>query len=249
MFRSEKVNVVMDEGRFPRGHVGIILLAAEQITDSDAMRILPEGVGVHFNRVKMPLEVTVENLLSAGVNLPEAAKWLVPGVHLKAIGYGCTSGSLCIGEEFAKKQLMTRPDTDAATTMITGVIHGLHAVGARRIAVATPYLDAVNEQEAKYLKDWGFEITNMQGMNLVNDFDIAAVAPDFIRAYARSVDTPDAEAIFISCGALRSMEIAEALEEETGKPVITSNQAFLWDLFRTAGIGDRIAGCGRLFRI
>ena len=74
------------------------------------------------------------------------------------------------------------------------------------------------------------------------------VRPDHLAAFARSVDTPDAEAVFISCGALRSLDIVEALERELGKPVICSNQAMMWHVLRLSGIADRIDGFGTLLR-
>jgi maleate isomerase len=74
------------------------------------------------------------------------------------------------------------------------------------------------------------------------------VSPAFILDMALQLDRPDADAIFISCGALRSVDIIEALEEKTGKPVITSNQALAWDALRLAGIDNRIDGFGRLLR-
>src|SRR5699024_4107338 len=57
---------------------------------------------------------------------------------------------------------------------------------------------------------------------------------------AASVDRPEADAVFISCGALRSIDIIEELEQKFGKPVISSNQAMMWDMLRLAGINDRI---------
>lgn len=61
-------------------------------------------------------------------------------------------------------------------------------------------------------------------------------------------DRPDADAIFISCGALRSIDVVDALERQLGKPVICSNQAMMWDMLRLAGVEDRIEGYGRLLR-
>jgi maleate isomerase len=77
---------------------------------------------------------------------------------------------------------------------------------------------------------------------------MARVTPDYLLNYGAEVDQPEADAIFISCGALRSVEIIDALEERTGKPVVTSNQAMLWDCLRLAGVNDRMDGLGRLFR-
>jgi maleate isomerase len=74
------------------------------------------------------------------------------------------------------------------------------------------------------------------------------VAPDFIKEYALSIDNPDAEAIFMSCGALRSLEVVDEIEKAVKKPVIVSNQAMIWETLRLAGIQDRIEGYGRLLR-
>ena len=74
------------------------------------------------------------------------------------------------------------------------------------------------------------------------------VTPAFLAEMAGGLDRPDADAIFISCGALRSIEIIDELEARTGKPVVTSNQALAWHALRLAGIADRIEGHGRLLR-
>ena len=52
----------------------------------------------------------------------------------------------------------------------------------------------------------------------------------------------------MSCGALRTLDVVDALEAEIGKPVICSNQAMIWETLRIAGIDDRIAGYGRLLK-
>jgi maleate isomerase len=66
--------------------------------------------------------------------------------------------------------------------------------------------------------------------------------------FARGLDRPEADTIFISCGALRTIEVIDALEAASGKPVVASNQAMAWDCLRLAGIDDRIEGYGRLLR-
>lgn len=247
-YKSEKVDVRFDAGRLWRGHIGVVLLAMEQTVDMDVLKIIPEGIGVHFGRVKMPNICTKANLIEAGNYLPEAASLIVPELQLDSIGYGCTSGTFTIGGDFAKSQLLKRGNVEHATTMFTAVVDALNALGVKKIAIATPYLDELNEVEGQYMTELGFEITNLQGMNLLLDTDIVRVSTDFIKEFAKSVDTPDAEALFISCGALRSVDIIEELEAELGKPVVTSNQAFSWSLLRTGGFTDQIDGYGKLLR-
>ncbi len=94
----------------------------------------------------------------------------------------------------------------------------------------------------------GFDILDIQGLNITNDAEMVKVTPDFIKEFALSIDRQDAEAIFISCGALRSIDVVDEIEEMVGKPVIVSNQAMIWETLRLAGIKDVIDGYGSLLR-
>jgi maleate isomerase len=153
-----------------------------------------------------------------------------------------------IGEGTVLAELRKGAPYAEATSLITGVLCALRALQAKRIAVATPYLDEINRREGDYLKSAGFEIAGIQGLKLEKDSDMVRVRPEFIAEFATCADTPDADALFISCGALRSLEIVDRLEQKLSKPVICSNQAMMWDVLRRAGINDRIEGYGRLLR-
>jgi maleate isomerase len=72
------------------------------------------------------------------------------------------------------------------------------------------------------------------------------VAPDYITEFALAQDHPDADAIFVSCGALRTLDVIAEIEARAGKPAICSNQAMIWDCLRLAGIDDRFESYGRL---
>jgi maleate isomerase len=144
---------------------------------------------------------------------------------------------------------LRRPDpARKATTLLSGVIEGLRALAARRIVVGTPYLDEINRLEQGYLEARGFEVLDIQGLNLTYDTEMNAVTPAYLADFARAIDRPEADAVFISCGALRTIEVIDEIEAALGKPVVASNQAMLWHCLRLAGIDDRIEGYGRLFR-
>jgi maleate isomerase len=121
-------------------------------------------------------------------------------------------------------------------------------MGARRLAVVTPYRDELNSHIAGHLLSKGFEIAAFEGLNLDYDHQMVRVAPDYIAEFARTVDTPDADAVLISCGALRSIDVVDEIEADIGKPVICSNQAMLWHVLRLAGVDDHLEGLGNLFR-
>ncbi|WNK01565.1 Asp/Glu racemase [Thalassospiraceae bacterium LMO-JJ14] len=245
---SKPFDIVFDAGRHPLAKLGFILLATEQTVQDDMIAICPPGVGVHFARVDNPDSITNESLSAIAPDLTRAARTILPDGSLDVVSYACTSGSLVLGQERVEALLRDGNPNAKASSIIAAVIRALQAVGARKIVVATPYLDEINTAEKAYLQDRGFDVLDIQGLNLEKDSDMVRVSPDFIMDMALQLDRPDADAIFISCGALRSVDVIEALEEKTGKPVITSNQALAWDALRLAGMNEKRDGYGRLLR-
>ena len=238
--------IVFDAGRHPRAKIGYVLLATEQTVQDDVLTLRPEGVGIHFARAAIPDSITNATLAAQKDLLAPCAATLLPDGSLDVVAYACTSGSLVIGEDRVAVELRKGAPRAKATSIIAAVIAALRTVGARRIVVATPYLDEVNTAEKAYLERAGFEVLEIQGLNLEKDSDMVRVAPGFIRDFALSLDRPDADAIFVSCGALRTLDVIAEIEAASGKPCIASNQALAWSCLRMAGIEDRITGFGRL---
>ncbi len=241
-------NIEFDEGSHSRAKIGYVLLATEQTVQDDVIRLRPDGVGIHFTRAAIADSITNETLAAQADLLAECASLLLPDGSLDVVCYACTSGSLVIGEKRVFAELKRGAANARATSLITGVIRALKTVQAKRIAVATPYLDEVNQREIEYLEQSGFEVLSICGLNLEKDSDMVRVSAEYIAEFALSQDREDADAIFISCGALRALEVVDEIEARAGKPVICSNQAMIWDCLRLAGIEDRIEGYGRLFR-
>ncbi|MEQ9488569.1 MAG: arylmalonate decarboxylase [Alphaproteobacteria bacterium] len=246
--REWQGDIGFDAGRHHRAKIGYVLLATEQTVQDDVMRLRPDGVGIHFARAAIPDSITSETLLAQKDLLAPAAASLLPDGSLDVVCYACTSGSLVIGQETVHAELKKGAPNAKATSLIAGVIRALNAVGAKKLAVGTPYLTEVNDRETAYLEEAGFEVLSMTGLNLEKDSDMVRVTPEFLFDYAVSLDRPDADAVFISCGALRMLDVVDEIEKRIGKPVIASNQAMIWDTLRLAGIDDRIDGFGFLLR-
>jgi len=239
-------SIQFDAGRHPRAKIGYVLLATEQTVQDDVIRLKPSGVGIHFTRAAIADSITNESLSAQVDLLADCAASLLPDGSLDVVCYACTSGSLVIGEERVFAELNRGAPNARATSLISGVIKALETLQARRIVIATPYLDEVNQREVDYLEQAGFEVLSICGLNLEKDSDMVRVAPDYITEFALAQDRVDADAIFVSCGALRTLDVIAEIEARAGKPAICSNQAMIWDCLRLAGVDDRIEGFGRL---
>ena len=99
----------------------------------------------------------------------------------------------------------------------------------------------------EFLLAKGFEVLNIQGLNLATGVEMGRVTPNYWKEFALEIDLPEADAIFLSCGGIRALEVVEEIEAVIDKPVITSNQAQMWSCLRRAGIKDQLCGFGRIF--
>jgi maleate isomerase len=246
LLKQHTLNTRFDNGRHSRAKIGYVLLATEQTIQDDVMLLRPEGVGIHIARAAIPDSITSVSLAAQADLLADCASTLLPDGSLDVICYACTSGSLVIGEERVFAELNKGAPGAKATSLITAVIRALNQLKAKRIIVVTPYLDEVNLIELEYLQNVGFDVLSICGLNIEKDSDMVRVAPDFIKEFTLSQNRPDADAIFVSCGALRTLDVIGEIERLAGIPVIASNQAMIWDCLRLAGVQDQFEGYGQL---
>ncbi len=125
----------------------------------------------------------------------------------------------------------------------------MREVGAKRVAVATAYTDVVNRRLKELLAAAGVEVLALECFDLLefggpskkSEAEIIALSDS---AVAKS---DGAEAILISCGGLRTLEVAKPLEASHGIPVVSSATAAFWAALRLVGESGRLSGYGRLF--
>ena len=235
------------KGRHARGRLGFILLSTEETADDDIRAMVPPDVGVFITRVRLADPVTVQNLAAVATDLGDAAR-LLPE-NLDAIAYVCTSGSIAAGEAAVERAIRGAQPETRPLALVTCVVDALRHLGVTRVAVGTPYLDEVNRMEAAFLEGCGFEVCSMSGLGIARGRDMARIEPRDIVRLALDVCTSDCDAIFLSCTALRAVEVVDTIEEQTGRPVVTSNQALVWRMLRQIGACRSRAGPGRLFRL
>jgi maleate isomerase len=226
----------------------MIALATDLTSERDASRLIAHDEAVlHVARIAYENPTTPESLRAMGPGLSAAADLLVPGVALKAIAFACTSASVTISNEDVTAAIgKVRPGVPVVTPSSAGLA-GLRAFGARRIALLTPYLVETTEPMVAYFKSNGLEITRTGCFGLADDRQMARLDHATLIDAAVSLDTPETEALFLSCTALPAVDVIDEIEARLGKPVVSSNQASLWALRGFAGLGAPARPAGRLF--
>lgn len=205
--------------------------------DWEYWRYLPEGVWLHFTRTPY-LKKAVGVQLAREVGKPSVvarATKALTSLNPASTLYACSSGSFVHGVagERELREAMLAAGARRAVTASGAMLDALHAVGANRVAVATPYTRTLTARLTRFLEEAGFEPVSVVHLGLKSG--MSRVSRETVANLIRRACHPEADAVFLSCTALRTFGIVAELEDELETPILTSNQASLWAALDAAG--------------
>ena len=240
----------IEPGIAHRARIGLIVLASDHTIEHEWRRMLDiDGVAVYHSRIANSPTINPETLKAMEAGLTAATDVILPGVPLDVVAYGCTSGAMVIGEDKVAERIRAARPGIAVTTPITGALAAMRALGARRIALLTPYIDRINQMMRGYIEERGVGVPVMGSFNNENDNEVACIAPDSLRdAAVELAQEKSVDAVFVACTSLRLAAVVEEIEQRSGKPALSSNHAMAWHALRLAGYREPVPGFGRLFR-
>jgi maleate cis-trans isomerase len=134
-----------------------------------------------------------------------------------------------------------------AITSAQAVGRAVRALGARRVAIVSPYSDVVNDRAARYFKSkHGLDTIALEGFRATDSYAIGQLGPQNARDAFTRLDRPEIEAFVVPGGNFPTLPSIAAWEQEFKKPVVTTNQASVWAMLRAFDSADRLPGFGRL---
>ncbi|MCE7030888.1 ectoine utilization protein EutA [Jiella avicenniae] len=241
--------VSLDERPIAR-RVGLILLSTDHTTELDYARLVAsDGIGVYASRVEYANPTTPENLLAMRPRLAEAAASILPGSDLDAVCFSCSSASAVIGDAAVTEAIRAGKPGVAVVTPALAAANALTALGARRIAMLTPYLAETTRPLADYMEAKGFDLAGVTCLGFDDDRVMARITRAALVDAAVAAMPADADALFISCTALRAALVVAEIEARIGRPVVTSNQATAWECLARCGASVSHPEAGRLFSL
>ena len=228
---------------------GLIALSTDQTIEQDFNNICKNlPLDIFINRIHNQNPLTKENLLKMQDDLESVANKILPEEKVNAIAYGCTSGTIAIGEEKVKEKILLAKPGCYVTTPVTSAIKAFKKMNIKKIALFTPYPNAINKTILDYFTKKNIEVLSFASLNLNLDSEFANVDPNYILEISSKLETKNADALFISCTALPVLDIIDKLEQRIKKPVLSSNQTLIWDTIRSIGYKSSIDGYGKLFK-
>ena len=229
--------------------IGLLALSTDLTIERDFQSIchsLP--INLFVNRIHNENPLTKENLLKMYDQLESITEKILPGEKINTVAYGCTSGTIAIGEDKVKEKIQLAKPGCYVTNPISSAIKAFKLMNAKKIALFTPYPESVNRTILEYFDKKNINIISLSTFNIDLDEDIASVDSKYLLETLTKLNISDADALFVSCTALPVLEILEEVEKKIGKIVLSSNQTLIWDTLRSVGYKSAIKGYGKLLR-
>lgn len=243
----------MTDRRGWRLKLAVTVPATNTIVQPDFDDLRPEGVTNHVARIALPnmairddadFDRMVRVSLDGHADAVDRAMAAEPG----ALVVGMSSLIVWDGHEASLARLR---ELEARTGLpVTGgsfaIADALAALGARRIAILSPYMPVADRHIRGFFADLGYEVAGFVGLRCPSPVAIAETPPERLSAALDEIDGPEVEALVQFGTNLHFMRQAAEEEARRGKPVLAINAASYWRGLRLAGIEDRIEGYGRL---
>ena len=233
----------------PNPRIGVITLSTDFTIEQDFRKIchsLP--IDIFFNRIPFINPLNHENYLKMAEHIPEVSEQILPGEKIDVIAYGCTSGTIAIGEEHISSQVQKSKPEAKVTTPITAALKAFKKLNLKNIAVLTPYPKDVNVTVFDYLSKNNLTIDSFNSFNLNYDSEIAQVSLESLKESIANINLDNVDGLFVSCTALKIVDILDEVEKKFNTTVISSNQAIIWDCLRLLNIDIHVSGYGNLFK-
>ena len=233
--------------------VGMVVPSLNTIGEDDLRLFCPPEVRFHVHRIRLrhePGRVTRDNLARAHQEAVAESRFL-KDMGPDAIVFNCTGASVACGPtgDATLAERMSHELALPCTNTMVAIKRALAAVGAKRLLHVCPFADEFSGEEREALEASGFEVVKSVGLNFTDAREAARMDPQRIVEIANGhAQALDIDGVLLSCANVRAFEAVQALERSLGLPVITSNQAVLWDLLRLIGWRGDVPSGGRLFQ-
>ena len=250
-----KEDLQMNRQARAKTRIGVLVPFTKTNLEPDLMLMCPPDCSLHCQRtggydadeVPGSDEMTKLGMFDLSHDLS-----MIAGARPDAVLYGCTSATLTHGSEFDRELAMKiETETGAASLTAAGsLVAAIQALGVHRVGFASPYVGDINDKAVDFLMQNGIETVKCAniGGNL-GCYGQGKLTPDEVYHLALKADSPQAEAMILSCTDMRSVEVIEQIEYTLDKPVVTTNQAMMFCLCMKLGIPRHPGLPGRLFNL
>jgi len=237
----------------PRAVIGIMTPGPNVVVENEMMNMRPRGVINAIDRYYVPNQKINENedwsiiMRHVAQNLGDSVRRLNECL-IDHLVLGMSSQSFMGGERgsFELQANLERMSGVGVTMGAQAAEAAFKAVGAKKIALITPYYPVIEENAVSYFNSRGFEVVHVEGLKCKSIIHVASQSGAVLREAVLKADAAKPDAIIQLGTNLHFAYVAAEAERWIGKPVFAVGTAIYWHALRKLGITDQIDGFGSL---
>lgn len=228
--------------------IGLFVPSSNTTIEPEFYRALPPHVTLHVARLYLT-QIATDSIENVVRDIEVQARNLA-SADVDVIVLGATAPSFLKGLGYDREvtQRIENASGKPATTTSTALVQALDKLGVSRVALGAAYDDRVNGIAKDFLEASGIEVVNAKGLGMVDNLAVGRLDDSSALELAREIDRPEAQAIVLACTNWKTMGVLEQLEQELGKPVLSTTQVSIWAALQMVGEKDSIQGYGKLLR-
>jgi maleate isomerase len=216
-------------------HTGVLVPWANMVVEAELHRVTGIAVTWHYSRLVPQSRTTGldDRFLTGLLDAVPGALAQLEALPLTRAYMACTSAAFTYPDLAGHARDNSQVQLVSAFDAIIAALACLHAT---RVALLTPYPDEVTATEAAMLTEAGLLVICATGLGLGDGY--GSVTPRQITKLARSVGSAvisKADAVVLSCTGWPTLSLIPELEQDLGRPVVSSNLAIGW---HALGKGD-----------
>ncbi|MEM8878616.1 MAG: Asp/Glu racemase [Pseudomonadota bacterium] len=239
---------LQDNERRPE-QFGLIVLETDETIERDMRRLLPDSIDLFVSRVPFATDVSPKTLQAMDAHIAASAKLFPRAARFAVTAYGCTSGTAQIGPTRVTKLVRDGCATETVTDPVSALVAACEALGVSNLAFLSPYVEDVSARLRHVLSGQGIGTSVVGTFDEPDDSNVARIEPaSTLQAAIDLAADSDADAVFMSCTNLQTLDIITPLETELGRPVLSSNLVLAWHMLRLAGLEANPSAPGRLWQ-
>lgn len=231
-----------------KGRIGLVVPANNSVIEPEFWSVLPAGFTAHATRILAKGDLTPAAVRRMERDADAAVEAIAAtGVDVIAYCDMVTTFIMDAGWNEASMRRFARAADVACISAWTALRDALAKLGARRLAIGTPYPRAIHEMAPPFFEGQGFTVHSHATLDIVAMREVPTVDAARLGAFVRRLDVRGCNALVLLATDLPTFGSLHALEAEIGIPVLTSNQALLWRALSELGGAAGIRNLGRLF--
>jgi maleate isomerase len=214
--------------------------------------ILPERFTFHSSRMRMK-SVTKKELIKMDVE-SDRCTYELSDARVDVIGYACLVAIMSMGMGYHRESELRlancAKENEATIPIVTSagaLIEGLHALGAKNIAMLSPYMKPLAKTVVKYIESEGFNINDWHTLEIPDNLVVASQDPENLIQYTENLNLDGVDVLVVSaCVQMPSLDIIARLQERINIPVISAAVCTTYCMLKALNLETKVPNAGAL---